>query len=83
MTRAEVLERLGDDQEVIFLEPNTLDVAIVGLIDRFGAEPVVCYDREKLIEALAGDMGLEDAEEWYGFNIIGAYLGPLTPVFLN
>ena len=45
------------------------------------------YDADAMIEVLISrdDMSREDAEEYFWFNIEGAYLGEETPiyVFLN
>ena len=56
---------------------------IVGVVDRCGSPPMVCYDREKVISKLAEDMTREDAEEFHYFNQAGAYWGENTPVFLD
>ena len=44
---------------------------------------VAAYDVEKCIEALMReDMSHEEAEEYFSFNIEGAYMGEATPVWL-
>ncbi len=69
--------------EVILLEPSELDAAIIGVVEDKG-EPRVVYSRRKLIECFE-DQGMEAeaAEEWYEFNVAGAYLGPNTPLYLD
>jgi len=59
--------------------------AIVGICEKFGAVPVVAYDREKCIEILMEQdgMGYEEASEFFEFNVVGAYVGEGTPVFLT
>lgn len=70
--------------ELIILEPPELDAAILGLVERCGSEPVLCYSRRKLIECFEKQgMSTEDAEEWIDFNIVGAYLGETTPMILT
>jgi hypothetical protein len=84
--RQGILDQLNDDEEVIFREPASLDVAIVGLLERFGLpQRIVCYDRAKVIQALIDDGmdGEGDAEEWFEFNTIGAWLGDATPAFVT
>lgn len=72
-----------DDDELLFLDPPSLDVAIVGLAQRIGLEPVVVYDRHKLVQAfMAEGMSEEDADEWVSFNVEGAYVGERTPLIL-
>ena len=60
------------------------DDCVVGLLERFGvAVPVVVYDREKVIQKLM-DNGIEtyeEAEEFYHYNQLGAWVGDGTPAF--
>ena len=77
-------ERIMDEMEkAIFLEPKDFDEAIIGVTYRFGMDPVVAYDRTIVIDILARDMPREDAEEFFEFNTIGAWMGDLTPVFID
>ena len=70
--------------EVIMLEPAELDVAILGLVERCGEEPVLLYSVKKLVGAFeAQGMTNEEAAEWVDFNILGAYMGETTPRFLT
>lgn len=56
------------------------DDAVVGVAIRCGSEPVVVYDRERIISICMTDgMTREEAEEWVSFNIEGAFVGELTP----
>lgn len=48
MTKEEVIELV--DEEAIFYDD--LDSAIIGVAERCGMNTVVCYDKEKAIEAL-------------------------------
>ncbi len=60
------------------------DDCIVGVVERFGQSPIVCYDREKVIAANMKDgMDYEEAVEFFEFNQIGAWLGDSTPCFLS
>lgn len=82
--REQVQAQLSDDEQVIFLEPPEFDVAILGLTQQFSAPRCVCYDRARVIDVLI-EMGCDhdDAEDFFAFNIIGAYVGDTTPVFLE
>jgi hypothetical protein len=43
---------------------------------------VALYDREKAIQIiLQGDMDYEEAEEFFDYNVQGAYVGEKTPAF--
>lgn len=45
--------------------------------------PVAVYSRDKCIEILVqGGCDLEEAEEYFEFNVAGAYVGLQTPIFL-
>ena len=61
-----------------------MDEAIVGVCEVHGREPVVCYDRLKCIGLLAqGGMGLDEAADYFEYNMAGAHVGPTTPAFLD
>lgn len=85
LTRAQ-LTRYAEDHDLIllFLDPAaTFDRAIVGLVHGYGQELAVLYDQQLVLDALvASGMSEDDAEEWFGYNTIGAYLGEATPRFL-
>lgn len=58
------------------------DEAIIGTVERFGdSEAIVLYDKEKVIQILMKEMSREEAEEYFYYNIIGAYVGEGTPAF--
>jgi hypothetical protein len=70
-------------EDLMFLEPSVFDEAILGVADRFGMPSVVAYDRSRVIDIIARDMPREDAEEFFEFNTIGAWVGDTTPVFID
>ena len=78
--RAEIAEI--NDQAIVL---DGLDEAIVGTIEMFGKEPVVCYDRDIALDIIMDDTGgdRQEAEEYFEVNILGAYMGEGTPVFLS
>ena len=45
----------------------------------------VCYDIGRILEILVAEHGMDvdEALEYYDFNIGGAYVGPLTPLFIQ
>jgi len=79
-TRAHIADSL---ENALFLEPAAFDEAIIGVAHRSGMDPVVAYDRTRVIDILARDMSREDAEEFFEFNIIGGWWGDVTPVFID
>ena len=81
---------LMNDQEMLFVgsDPEEFEDAIIGIANSFGASPVVAYDYEKMIEILVRQFEEEDdpwisAIEWFEFNIIGAYMGEGTPIYIE
>jgi hypothetical protein len=80
------LTRYAQEHEIdlVFLDPPAhFDDAILGVIYGFQQEPAVLYDERKVLAAMvAGGMSEEDAEEFFAFNTIGAWLGEATPRFL-
>lgn len=61
-----------------------LDDAIIGIVENFGSGPKILYSKEKILEILQSRdlMTLEEAIEFYSFNILGLYAGEQNPVFL-
>jgi len=57
--------------------------ALIGIVEWFGHPPVALYNREKCIAILMERDGMdwEEAEEFFGFNVIGSYVGESTPAF--
>ena len=60
------------------------DDAILGMCIQFGTEPIVAYDYEKCLNILMERVGINrtDAIDFMEFNVIGAYVGLHTPVFI-
>lgn len=65
-------------------DKDTFNDALIGFGERCGMETVAIYDMEDIISIISdtSDIGYEEAEEWYNFNIAGAYMGPNTPIFV-
>lgn len=89
MSREEIENSLDEDDDILFMDG--FDEAIVGLGTRFGiTEPIVVYDKNKVIEILMNDMESEDEDdsytmalEYFEYNIIGAWVGDRTPMFIE
>ena len=64
------------------LKLDGFDDAILGVVQRIGLQ-AICYDTHKVIEILMKDMSEEDAWDYYSYNMLGAYVGESTPVFLE
>ncbi len=84
MSKRDELVNITNDDELLFMDPARFDAAIVGYVEGIGRADVVCYDRVKVLEILMEDgMDYDEAEEYYSFNVVGAYMGEKTPVFLT
>jgi hypothetical protein len=59
------------------------DDAIIGITEEFGRGPRILYSKDKILEILSEDMDFMEALEYFEFNILGAYLGEGTPIFLD
>ena len=80
MNREELSESYPD---LLVMDPDYLDAAIVGVALRIGFE-AVCYDSSKVVELLMEHDGMteEEAIEYMEFNMKGAWVGEQTPVFI-
>tara|TARA_R100000951_G_scaffold64990_1_gene54845 strand:+ start:218 stop:472 length:255 start_codon:yes stop_codon:yes gene_type:complete len=61
------------------------DDAIIGLsYDPLAGSYRVCYSIGSCHECLMkyGDMSLDEAIEYFEYNVIGSYMGPETPIFV-
>ena len=65
------------------LKADGLDDAIIGVVQRMGIQ-AICYDEDKVLAILMerDGMTLEEAIEYFDFNIAGAWVGDSTPFFL-
>ncbi len=76
------LQVFEHNEEALFADGH--DDALIGVATRYGMPPVAAYDYEKVIEELMKDgMDRDAAEEFFDFNIIGAWVGENTPVFVR
>ena len=88
----EMIEALGMIDEELLLADG-FDDALIGYVDAWlpvsggGATRgnAALYDREKCIDILVKRDGMtwEEAEEFFDFNVAGAYVGEKTPVFAS
>jgi hypothetical protein len=80
MDREEIAEINPD---LLVMDPEYLDEAIVGVVERINFN-AVCYDPAKIVELLMKHDGMNEDEaiEYMQFNMMGSYVGEFTPVFL-
>lgn len=58
------------------------DNCIIGIVEEFAVGQRILYSKEKIINELCKDMTLDEALEYYDFNILGGYFGEQNPIFL-
>jgi hypothetical protein len=59
------------------------DDCVEGIVERFNQQPIVCYNKQKLLVKLTSEgMTPEQALEYYEFNQLGAWVGEATPCFI-
>jgi hypothetical protein len=69
------------DEETVLLADG-FEEAFLGIAWQFRT-PVAVYDKSLCIKKLMKDMSREEAEEYFDFNVQGAYVGEQTPIFLD
>jgi hypothetical protein len=59
--------------------------ALIGVATRCGQPTLAVYDANKCLQILIDrdDMNHEEALEYFNFNVIGAWVGDETPLFLE
>ena len=67
----------------LFMED--MDEAIIGICRKAGSPSVLAYDYDKYAEVLMEqeNMSYGEAVEWMEFNVVSAYMGEHTPVFIE
>lgn len=80
-TRAR-LEAWAEETGHSLLFADGFDAALIGTAERAGGLFVACYDQDKCLDVLIADgMDYDTAQEYFQVNVLGAYVGPETPVF--
>ena len=85
MTTTNLLLDLIEEHIPQALKADGFDDAILGVASRCGMNDLVAYDTNKIINILMERDGMtyEEAQEFFDFNIIGAYMGENTPIFIT
>ena len=85
MSLPEDVEEELEGSEAQRLEPSDLyDPCVIGLGYRFHDGPLLVYSMPKVIALQKGaEMSDEEAEEYFNFNTLGAWMGEGTPLFVH
>ena len=67
------------------LKADGFDKAFLGVASRFGMDEVFAYDYDKVLKILQERDGMcpDEALEYFHHNIIGAWVGDKTPLFVK
>jgi hypothetical protein len=82
MDEKDRLEFIEDNYPNVLIA-NGFDDAIIGIVERYGMNPVVLYNKDKCLKILQKRDGMSESEaiDFYYYNIVGAYMGEHTPCF--
>lgn len=74
-----------DEQIPPMMLADGLNAALVGVSDEWSGHPRAIYDYAKCVRILMVNqhMSEEEALEFMDFNVIGAYVGAATPIFMH
>ena len=74
----QIIEQYPDET---FIVADGFDEAIIGVDEEHGR---IVYDIDQVITILMrDDMSMDDAYDFYYYNIVGAYVGENTPIFVK
>lgn len=85
------MKRSKDDILGIMREANENAMLAEGFEDAFlgpavrcGQQPLAAYSYERAVQVLIARDGMtrEEATEWMDFNVVGAWVGPGTPIWI-
>lgn len=79
----QIINEFWCDHEIMLADG--FDDALLGVGWSFNKSPSAVYDREKCIKILMkkNKCKREDADDYFCYNVEGAYVGERTPIFLE
>ncbi len=83
--REQIFDNYVGVEELMFLEPEYFDEAIIGVASSASGVIAVAYSEPQIIKLLMqhDKMDPDEAMEWYQFNILGSFMGESTPIFID
>ena len=75
---------LRDNPDIEIMLADGFEEAFIGIGYQFN-KTVAVYDNERCLQVLMDRDGMTDDEaiEYFDYNVTGAYVGPLTPIFMD
>jgi hypothetical protein len=80
------MDQLLGEAEALLMDPQALyNPCLIGTAERGEGMLVAAYDTARVIEAMASDNGwdMDEAREFFEFNVLGTYAGDKSPVFVD
>lgn len=74
-------ENINPNDDYLLLAGH--DNALLGATKTHDGSSVLIYDEAIVLQNLMEDMDFQEAKDFFEFNILGSYVGPNTPIFLN
>lgn len=83
--REQIANNYVGGDELLFMDQEYFDEAIIGVATSSLGMMAVAYSEPKVIDLIIKHdrMTPDEAMEYYQFNILGAYVGENTPVFID
>jgi len=72
-----------DETFDLVIIPDGFEHCILGVVELPSGVPVAVLSASMIIDTLAKEMTHEEAQEYFEFNIMGAYMGESTPLYLH
>jgi hypothetical protein len=81
--REEIIEKNPHAEELLFLDGY--DDAIIGTATNDDGDTVICYSVDRMVDAVMRQENItyDEAMEWVSYNTLSAYLGKLTPIYIE
>ena len=78
------IEDILSEGEALLMEPrDQYDSCLIGVGYRFHDGPLAVYDIDRVLSVLVEEMSEGDAQEWFEYNTLGAWVGEGTPIFVR
>jgi hypothetical protein len=88
-SKRDILDQIADELDEPIIVADGFDEALVGITEVWEKDGTkthrAVYQREGCIAILMEDMSLDEAEEYFEYNVAGAYVegGPLFITFIE
>ena len=84
MTAEDYLDILLERGVESIAMPTGMDSAIIGIAHNGDEGPTLAYDLHKVIDLLTKQgMSLEEAQEFFDFNMMSAKVGAAMPIYIE